>query len=180
MKIDCYQYRPCCRGSQRGFLADFYSILRKYSLESHINEYIISGTFPSKAECKQRCKTAIWYYEESAWCTLLAESNAFARFRTIQTELQPATLWTLALNRPDTLELCYFVVKLCSNMSAMSVCQSCNSITDDIIFHPACECSNVCVVSKRLQFRNSVSEKMGTHTSDILWNLQDEAISSSC
>ena len=59
-------------------------------------------------------------------------------------------------------------------MSAMSVCQSCNSITDDIIFHLACECSNAYVVSKRLQFRNNVSEKLGAHTSDILWNLQDE------
>ena len=56
----------------------------------------------------------------------------------------------------------------------MSVCQSFNSITDDIIFHLACECSNVCVVSKRLQFRNNVADKLGAHTSDILWNLQDE------
>ena len=72
--------------------------------------YIISGTFPSKAEWKQRCKTAIWTYEESAWRTRLAESNEFARFRTIQTELKSATLWTLALNRSDTLEFCTFVV----------------------------------------------------------------------
>ena len=59
-------------------------------------------------------------------------------------------------------------------MSAMSVWQSCNLLTDDIIFHLARECSNVCVVSKSLQFRNNVSEKLGAHIFDILWNLQDE------
>ena len=78
-----HQYRLCYRGSQRGFITDLYSILRKYSLESHINDYIISGTFPSKVEWKQRCKTAIWTYEESAWRTRLAKSNEFSRFRTI-------------------------------------------------------------------------------------------------
>ena len=112
---------------------------------------------------KQNGSNAIRTYAESAWHTHLAESNEFARFRTIQTEFQPATKWTLVLNWPDTLELCTFVVKLCSNMS---VCQSCNSITDDIIFHLVCECSNVYVVSKCLQFRKNVSKKLGAHTSD--------------
>ena len=59
-------------------------------------------------------------------------------------------------------------------MSAMSVNISCNLITDDIIFHLACECNNVCVVSKRLQFRNNVSEILEAYTSDILWNLQED------
>ena len=61
-----HQYRLCYRGSQRGFIADLYSILRKYCLDSHINDYKISGTFPSKAEWKQCCKPAIWTYEKSA------------------------------------------------------------------------------------------------------------------
>ena len=82
---------------------DLDRITRKYTLETYINDFIPYGTFPSKREWKTCCKVAKWTYDESAWRRRLAESNEFSRFRTIQTELKPAALWSLALNRPDTL-----------------------------------------------------------------------------
>ena len=170
-----HQYRLRCRGLlQKGFIADLDRITRKYSLETYINDYITYGTFPSKREWKTCCKVAIWTYEESAWRRRLAESNEFSRFRTIETELKPAALWSLALNRPDTLEICTFVVKLYSNMSTVSLCQSCNSISGDIILHLVSECTNVDIVTKRSRFQNKASETFGAHTSGVFWNLQDE------
>ena len=116
-------------------------------------------------------------YEESAWRTRLAESDEFSRFRTIQTELKPSALWSLDINRPSTLELCTYVVKLVSSVTAVYICQSCNSVTNDIIHHHhVCECSNVGVNLKRMQFRDTVSSKLGSHTSTLLWNLQDEEL----
>ena len=95
-----HQYRLRCRGlQQKGFIADLDRITRKYSLETYINDFITYGTFPSKREWKTCCKVAIWTYEESAWRRRLAENNEFSRFRTIQTELKPAALWSFALNR---------------------------------------------------------------------------------
>ena len=92
---------------QKGFIANLDRITREYmySLETNINDFITYGTFPSKREWKKSRKMT-WTYEESAWRRSLTESNPFSRFRTVQNELKPASLWSLSLNRPDTLELC--------------------------------------------------------------------------
>ena len=54
-------------------------------------------------------------------------------------------------------------------MSTMSVCQSCNAITDGVIFHLACECSqNVC------NFGTMYPKNWERILLILLWNLQDE------
>ena len=52
-----HQYRLKSRATQKGFVTDVFRILRKYSLETYINIYVLSGTFPTKAEWKRLCKT---------------------------------------------------------------------------------------------------------------------------
>ena len=89
--------------------------------------------------------------------------------------MKSSALWSLALNRSFTLELCTYVVKLVSSVTAVYICQSCNSVTNDIIHHHVCKCSIVGFNLKRMQFRKkTVSSKLGAHISTLLWNLQDE------
>ena len=59
-------------------------------------------------------------------------------------------------------------------MSTVSLCQSCNSISGDIILHLVSECSIVDTVTKRSRFQNKASKTLGAHTSGVFWNLQDE------
>ena len=59
-------------------------------------------------------------------------------------------------------------------MSTVSLCQSCNSISGDIILHLVSECTNVEIVTKRSRFQNKALETLGALTSGVFWNLQDE------
>ena len=141
-----HQYKLQCRVKQKGFVTDIFRIICKYSLDCYLHDFIAHGTFPSKYVWKKRCKTAIWSYEESAWRRRLGAENEFSRFRTIQTELKPAALWLLALKRPDTLELCTYIIRLYSNLSNITLCDSCHALTGDIFFHLCFECTHMDIV----------------------------------
>ena len=92
---------------------------------------------------------------------LLAEINEFAFFRALQ---------VLSFSRPTLVELRTFVVNMYSCMTGECVCQSCNTLTVDILHHLVYDCRNDDVNFKRLQFSETVSRNIGTNVSNILLN----------
>ena len=79
--------------------------------------------------------------------------------------MKPSVLWFLSFSRPTLLELCTFVVNMCSCMTGECVCQSCNTLTVDILHHLVYDCCNDDVNFKRLQFSETVSRNLGTNVS---------------
>ena len=61
-------------------------------------------------------------------------------------------------------------------MPAECVCQSCSTLTVDILHHLVFDCPNDDVNFKRLQFSQTVSRHLGTNFSNILFNLEDEEL----
>ena len=105
-----FQYQSKATKVRIRFIPDLYRILQKYSLQNYISAFYTSDIFPSKVSWKRICKNAVWHFEETAWKSRLNESDDFRRFRSIHTELNPSVLWQIPVKKPNSLELCSFVV----------------------------------------------------------------------
>ena len=169
-----FQYHLCDTKPQIGFIKDIYRILQKYSLQNSISEFYSSGIFPSKLSWKRICKAAVWRFEEISWKHRLNQGDEFRRFRSIHSELKPSIFWQIPVKRSGSLELCSFIVKLCSKLENEMFCPRCHDITHDVLKHLFSTCAKTSTSQKLLIFWENVKSIFGDNVYLLLSNLELE------
>ena len=116
---------------------------------------------------------AIWHFEESAWKSRLNQSDDFRHFRSIHTELNPSVLWQIPVKKPNTLELCSFVAKLCSTTDNVVLCPRCSSISRrDLLKHLLSDCQDSVTQLELVTFWQNVNAMFGDIIHTILHSME--------
>ena len=108
----CSKYRNRCTSINIGFIPDVITILDKYHLQIYIEQYIQTGSFPSKQKWKRICKGTVLEHEQSSWLARMNLSDDFSRFRVLHNQLVPGNVWRIAKEHSNSLESMTFLAKL--------------------------------------------------------------------
>ena len=132
--------------NQKGFFNDINRILRKYSLFSNIQTFVLSGNFPTKHVWKHMVKLKIqevYTYENGA----IFENNATLKdFRIIKpNSISVSRLWLISKTLRPYGSKCQQAIVLLNRLfydTFTKRCQNCNTgIMNNIIHHGILECS---------------------------------------
>ena len=113
--------------SNRSITSDICNALDKYNMTDMLNEYLSSGTLPSKMFVKQAASASVRSYETESWRRGLTNKGA-TRFLKVHTTLQPhmwcmkssVTTWTI-VGVWQILSNCWHSPRSARNVSAQNV-----------------------------------------------------------
>ena len=89
-------------------------------------------------------------------------------------ELKPSIFWQIPVKRSGFLELCSFIVKLCSSLENEIICPRCHDITRNVLKHLFSTCVKPSTSQKLLTFWENVKSIFGDNVYLILSNLELE------
>ena len=147
--LRAYQFMNKLTVNNTGFVKDIVRILEKYSLYSHLTEFLHSGSFPAKALWKRVCEKAVFNHEQRKWSERIRSDNEFELFKTIHFHLTPAACWRVAQKNPRSLNQMRRVAKVTCLTRNHLKCPNCDLNTHDIISHLLFECTNQAVVEAK-------------------------------
>ena len=122
-----YQNTNQCTNLNRGFIPDIQKILKKYSIEHYLEQFILSATFPGKQKWKHICKKTIFESEQQQWSIRIDTNDDCFRFRKLHSQLKPGNVWLNALLYPSSIESMAFLEKLCCLLKSnqIKICETC-------------------------------------------------------
>ena len=104
---------------QKGFVPEIVRSTKKFKLDGHLIDYIISLIFPTKSSWKKMCRSLIKNQEVTNWSNRLNADSDFDRFRFLHTNIEKAILWECG-NDQISLSHAYLVSKLWIRQSEVS------------------------------------------------------------
>lgn len=129
--------------SQEGFISDIVRLLEQYALRQYLDQYLLTGHFPSKYSWKREIRSKINSHEVGNWYNRISAPE-FSRFRCLHSEFKPCELWVFSKKKPTFLPQCRSVVQMMSNLVTNNadrrICRNCNKVSTNIIDHCISEC----------------------------------------
>ena len=132
-----------CVGFQKGFIPDLMRLVRKYNLETYIDNYVKHSIFPSRKAWASILKETIVKVEEINWLQRMSADDNFNFFRQIHRHIEPHKAWTVARNVPHLQAASKYVIDLCAivrNEEEPLLCERCGGLFINIIEHIMVSC----------------------------------------
>ena len=101
MTIRLFEFTHKCVGFQKGFIPDLMRLVRKYNLETYIDNYVKHSIFPSRKAWASILKETIVKVEEINWLQRMSVDDDFNFFRLIHRHIEPHKAWTVARKFPQ-------------------------------------------------------------------------------
>ena len=98
-----------------GFFKNILGILEKYNLLEYLQNFMQSGTFPTKGCWKNIVKSRISTVQQQLWLDRIDNNSEFRRFKKIHKELfKTCNIWNAAMLFPEILHKFAFLARLCT------------------------------------------------------------------
>ncbi|CAG2251433.1 unnamed protein product [Mytilus edulis] len=140
------EFRNKCSKKQDGFVPDLIKIAVKYDLINFVEDFVKSGSFPSKAVWNRYISTSIANSENNRWQQRISVDSDFEIFRKIHKHIVPHRAWVIAKTNPNFREGAKVIVDLCSVIRSEEsplLCDKCGQFFYNIIEHIMCMCDRL-------------------------------------
>ncbi|CAG2250167.1 MIZ1 [Mytilus edulis] len=140
------EFRNKCSKKQDGFVPDLIKIAVKYDLINFVEDFVKSGSFPSKTVWNRYISTSIAKSENNRWQQRISVDSDFEVFRKIHTHIVPHRAWVIAKTNPNFREGAKYIVDLCSVIRSEEsplLCDKCGQFFYNIIEHIMCMCDRL-------------------------------------
>ncbi|CAG2221145.1 MIZ1 [Mytilus edulis] len=140
------EFRNKCAKKQDGFVPDLIKIAVKYDLINFVEDFVKSGSFPSKTVWNRYISTSIANSENNRWQQRISVDSDFEVFRKIHKHIVPHRAWVIAKTNPNFREGAKYIVDLCSVIRSEEsplLCDKCGQFFYNIIEHIMCMCDRL-------------------------------------
>ena len=122
--------------SNRSITSDICNVLDKYNMTDMLNEYLSSGTLPSKMFVKQAASASVRSYETESWRRGLTNKGA-TRFLKVHTTLQPHVVYEIVRYHMDYRRSLINIITLLAFPQECEecMCSECGVAYTDIVKH---------------------------------------------
>ena len=168
------------------------STICKYDLSEYLLNYVSNGLFPVAKMWKLIVKNRVLQKEEEKWSLSVCLRQELSRFFCIQRELKPNKLVLLSYIYPECSETLLYMLKLISLPKCSALCEKCDYLVSDYIFHVIIQCQayvaerdklfdivvNVLPVEKSISFFDQNDEEIVQNflggLTDVMLDIDDE------
>ena len=121
----------------QGFMFDIFQCLTKYNLKHIVEDFVNSGSFPSKYSWKSILSSKIRVYANQDFVSQAAE-HELQLFLTFHQQVEPSMFWNISRKYPRMLNACRSVIKLTAKYFSRfseAVCSACGTFSVNYVSH---------------------------------------------